>query len=93
MTRKKPSSRDQKALVIHCGKFTPVDVQENLLLEKIFDSARWAAISLDPLVDVDGFAEELHRDARDLRIESCERHLADASRTMRKLRKLQKEFD
>ena len=91
MAKKMPSSRDQKALVVIDANLSTVEVQENLLLGKIFDSARYAANNLDPLVD--GFTDELHRDARDLRIESCERHLADASRTMRKLRKLQKEFD
>ena len=89
MTKKKAPSRDQKALVILDTNLSTVEVQENLLLGKIRDSARHAANNLDPLVD--GFTEELDRDARDFRIDSCECHLADANRTMRKLRKLQKE--
>ena len=91
MTRKRPPSRDQKALVISDANLSTVEVQENLLLEKICDLARHAANNLDPLVD--GFPEEIHRDARDFRIDSCERHLADANRRMRQLRKLQKELD
>ena len=89
MARKRPSSRDQKALVILDANLSTAEVQENLLLGEIYESARYAANNIDPLVD--GFADELNRDARDCRIDSCERHLADANRKMRRLRKLQKE--
>ena len=91
MTKKKAPGRDQKALVILDANLSTVEEQENQLLRKIMVSARYAADNLDPLFDGLGFAEELDRDARDSRIESCECHLSDASRAMRKLRRLQRE--
>ena len=90
MARKRPSSRDQKALTILDANLSTVEDQENLLLVKIWKSPEDACGTLNLLLN--GIA---HNDddgaGREAWIETCECELADASRTMRQLRKLQKE--
>ena len=44
MTKKRPSSRDQKALLIHDANFTTVDEREIQLLAKITDCLAQASL-------------------------------------------------
>ena len=83
MTKKKAPGRDQKALVILGANLSTVEEQENELINKISFSAH--------------LCQEMVRfirrgdPGRDVFISSLEEYLSDASRSMRKLRKLQRE--
>ena len=83
MTKKRPPSLDQKALIISDANLTTVEEQENELIKEISFSAH--------------LCQEMVRfirrgdPGRDVLISSLEEYLSDASRSMRKLRKLQKE--
>ena len=83
MTKKKAPGRDQKALVILGANLSTVEEQENELIKEISFSAH--------------FCQEMVRfirrgdPGRDVLISSLEEYLSDACRSMRKLRKLQKE--
>ena len=83
MTKKKAPGRDQKALVILGANLSTVEEQENELIKEISFSAH--------------LCQEMVRfirrgdPGRDVLISSLEEYLSDASRSMRKLRKLQKE--
>ena len=83
MTKKKAPGRDQKALVISDTNLSMVEEQENELIKEISFSAH--------------LCQEMVRfirrgdPGRDVLISSLEEYLSDASRSMRKLRKLQKE--
>ena len=85
MAKKMPSSRDQKALVIHYANLTPVESRENELIKKISFSAHLCQEMVRFIQRGDP--------GRDVLISSLEEYLSDASFLMRKLRKLQKEFD
>lgn len=85
MTRKKPSSRDQKAFTIHDANLSTVEEQENELIEEI---------TLATLVCL----QEIHfirtgDDGRDVLAMDLEEQLSLASLDVRKLRKLWKEVD
>ena len=83
MTKKKAPGRDQKALVILGANLSTVEEQENELINKISFSAH--------------LCQEMVRfirrgdPGRDVLISSLEEYLSDASRSMRELRKLQRE--
>ena len=83
MTKKKAPGRNQKALVILGANLSTVEEQENELIKEISFSAH--------------LCQEMVRfirrgdPGRDVLISSLEEYLSDASRSMRKLRKLQKE--
>ena len=83
MTKKKAPGRNQKALVILGANLSMVEEQENELIKEISFSAH--------------LCQEMVRfirrgdPGRDVLISSLEEYLSDASRTMRKLRRLQKE--
>jgi hypothetical protein len=83
MTKKKAPGRDQKALLILGANLSTVEEQENKLIKEISFMAH--------------LCQELVRfiqrgdPGRDVFITSLEECLSDASRSMRKLRKLQKE--
>ena len=83
MTKKKAPGRDQKALVILGANLSTFEEQENELIKEISFSAH--------------LCQEMVRfirrgdPGRDVLISSLEEYLSDASRSMRKLRKLQKE--
>ena len=83
MTKKKAPGRDQKALVILGANLSTVEEQENELIKEISFSAH--------------LCQEMVRfirrgdPGRDVLISSLEEYLSDASRTMRKLRRLQRE--
>ena len=82
MARKRPSSRDQKALVILGANLSTVEEQENELIKEISFSAH--------------LCQEMVRfirrgdPGRDVLISSLEEYFSDASRSMRKLRSLQR---
>jgi len=85
MTRKKPSSRDQKAFTIHDANLSTVEEQENELIEEI---------TLAALVCL----QEIHfirtgENDRDVLSMDLEEQLSLASLSVRKLRKLWKEVD
>ena len=83
MTKKKAPGRDQKALVILGANLSTVEEQENELIKEISFSAH--------------LCQEMVRfirrgdPGRDVLISSMEEYLSDASRSMRKLRRLQRE--
>ena len=83
MTKKKAPGRNQKALVILGANLSTVEEQENELIKEISFSAH--------------LCQEMVRfirrgdPGRDVLISFLEEYLSDASRSMRKLRKLQKE--
>ena len=83
MTKKKAPGRNQKALVILGANLSTVEEHENELIKKISFSAH--------------LCQEMVRfirrgdPGRDVFISSLEEYLSDASRSMRELRKLQKE--
>ena len=83
MTKKKAPGRNQKALVILGANLSTVEEQENELIKEISFSAH--------------LCQEIVRfirrgdPGRDVLISSLEEYLSDASRSMRKLRKLQRE--
>ena len=83
MTKKKAPGRNQKALVILGANLSTVEEQENELIKEISFSAH--------------LCQEMVRfirrgdPGRDVLISSMEEYLSDASRSMRKLRRLQRE--
>ena len=83
MTKKKAPGRNQKALVILGANLSTVEEQENELIKEISFSAH--------------LCQEMVRfirrgdPGRDVLISSMEENLSDASRSMRKLRRLQRE--
>ena len=83
MARKKPPSRDQKAFTIHDANLTTVEEQENELIKEISFMAHLCQEMVRFIQRGDP--------GRDVFITSLEEYLSDASRSMRKLRKLQKE--
>ena len=83
MTKKKAPGRDQKALVILGANLSTVEEQENELINKIIFSAHLCQEMVCFIRRGDP--------GRDVLISSLEEYLSDASRSMRKLRKLQKE--
>ena len=89
MTKKMPSSRDQKAFTIHDANLSPVEEQEN---EKLIDDIRLSTRICMQVIRLIRTGD-YHDDVLHALILLLEKSLSDASRTMRKLRKLQKEFD
>ena len=85
MARKKPSSRDQKALTILDANLTPVQEQENKLIEEISWDLYLASEHIRFIVRGDGPSEEFFNDLKE--------YVANANIGMRSLRKLRKEFD
>ena len=83
MTKKKAPGRDQKALVILGANLSTVEEQENELIKEISFSAHLCQ-------EMVRFIRRGDPD-RDVLISSMEEYLSDASRSMRKLRKLQRE--
>ena len=83
MTKKKAPGRDQKALVILGANLSTVEEQENELIKEISFMAH--------------LCQEMVRfirrgdPGRDVLISSLEEYLSDASRSMGKLRRLQRE--
>ena len=82
MARKKPSSRDQKAFTIHDANLTTVEEQENELIEEI---------TLTALVCQQQINMIRTGDDSDVLIADLEEQFSLASRSVRQLRKLQKE--
>ena len=82
MTKKRPSSRHQKALLIHDVNLTTVEQQENVLLKEISFTAHLCQEMIRFIQRGDPGRDDL--------IASLETYLSDASRSMRQLRKLQK---
>ena len=83
MTKKKAPGRNQKALVILGANLSTVEEQENQLIKEISFSAHLCK----------EMARFIQRGdpGRDVFISSMEEYLSDASRSMRKLRRLQRE--
>ena len=83
MTKKKAPGRNQKALVILVANLSTVGEEENELIKEISFLAH--------------LCQEMVRfirrgdPGRDVFISSLEKYLSDASRSMRKLRRLQRE--
>ena len=82
MTKKRPSSRDQKALLIHDANLATVEHQENKLIKEISFMAHLCQEMIRFIQRGDP--------GRDAFITSLETYLSDASRSMRQLRKIQK---
>ena len=85
MARKKPSSRDQKALIILDANLTPVQEQENKLIEGISWDLYLASEMIRFIVRGDGPSEEF--------FDNLKEYVANANIGMRSLQKLRKEFD
>ena len=85
MTKKRPSSCDQKALLIHDATLTTADQRENELIKEISFTAHLCQEMIRFIQRGDP--------GRDHLIASLESYLSDASRSMRQLRKLQKGGD
>ena len=83
MAKKKPSSHGQKALVILGANLSTVEQQENELIKEISFSAHLCHEMVSFIRRGDP--------GRDVLISSLEEYLSDASRSMRKLRRLQRE--
>ena len=83
MTRKKPSSRDQKAFTIHDANLSTVEEQENELIEEITFTALTCQQQIHLI--------RTGRDGRDVLISDLEEQFSSASRSVRQLRKLWKE--
>ena len=83
MARKRPSSRDQKALVILDANLSTVEEQENELIKEI-------SFLVHLCQEMVRFIQR-GDPGRDDFISSLEEYLSEASRSMRKLRKMQKE--
>ena len=82
MAKKMPSSRDQKALVIHCANLTPVQEKQDQLLRVANASAEHCLHCWEV---ADGYQSwELLDDSLI--------YLSEASRAVRELIKLRKEF-
>ena len=85
MARKKPSSRDQKVLTILDANLTPVQEQENKLIEGISWDLYLASEMIRFIVRGDGPSEEF--------FDNLKEYVANANIGMRSLQKLRKEFD
>ena len=83
MTKKKAPGRNQKALVILGANLSTVEEQENELIKEISFMAHLCQEMVRFIQRGDP--------GRDVFISSLEEYLSDASRTMRKLRRLQRE--
>ena len=83
MTRKKPSSRDQKAFTIHDANLSTVEEQENELIEELAFTALICQQHIHLI--------RTGRDGRDVLISDLEKQFSSASRSVRQLRKLWKE--
>ena len=83
MARKKPPSRDQKAFTIHDANLTTVEQQENELIEEITLTALICQQQIHLIRTGD--------DGRDVLIDDLAEHFSCGSRSVRQLRKLQKE--
>ena len=83
MTKKKAPGRDQKALVILGATLSTVEEQENELIKEISFMAHLCQEMVRFIQRGDP--------GRDVFISSLEEYLSDASRSMRKLRRLQRE--
>ena len=83
MTKKKAPGRNQKALVILGANLSTVEEQENELIEEIAFLAHLCREMVRFIQRGDP--------GRDVFISSIEEYLSDASRSMRKLRRLQRE--
>ena len=85
MTKKSPSSRDQKALTILDANLTPVQEQENKLIEEIAWDLHLSSEMIRFIVRGDGPSEHF--------FDQLKEYVAKANIGMRSLRKLRKEFD
>ena len=85
MARKKPSSRDQKALTILDANLTPVQEQENKLIEEISWDLYLASEHIRFIERGDGPSGEFFNNLKE--------YVANANIGMRSLQKLRKEFD
>ena len=85
MARKRPSSRDQKALTILDANLTPVQEQENKLIEGISWDLYLASEMIRFIVRGDGDSEAF--------FDHLQSHVASARSSMRSLLKLRKEFE
>ena len=85
MARKKPSSRDQKALTILDANLTPVQEQENKLIEEISWDLYLASEMIRFIVRGDGDSGAF--------FDHLKEYVDNANIGMRSLQKLRKEFD
>ena len=83
MTRKKPPSRDQKAFTIHDANLSTVEEQENELIEEITEGTLICQQVIHLI--------RKGNDGRDVLISDLEEQLSFTSRSVRQLRKLQRE--